>query len=170
MSTSLGPPVTWNFVRSLICCALLTNLCCSTAALYTLCCHAVWLCFAAALCQNALRLCFADWCPLLLHSTTALYYYALLVRSTTALNYYTSLSRSTLILYYCASRYRIRPTSQWSSKRQLTATQRDRPIDWDTETLKFTSRVSRYQLHQLLGDFKIFYVLWVDSLCRPQIK
>ena len=27
-------PMTWNFVRSLLCCALLTNLCCSTAALY----------------------------------------------------------------------------------------------------------------------------------------
>ena len=170
MSTSLGSPMTWNFVRSLICSALLTNLCCSTAALY---CYALLsrcmtvLCCCALAKRSATVFCC---CAPLLHSTAPLYCYALLVCSTAAIHYYALLSRSTLILYYCASRYRIGPTSQWSSKRQLTAKQRDCHIDWDKETLKFTMRASRYQLHQLLGDFIIFYVLWVDSFFRPRIK
>ena len=109
-------------------------------------------------------------CALLLHSTAALHFYALLLRSITALHHCALLSRSTLILYYYASLYRIRTTSQWSSKRQLKAIQRDRPNNCVKETLKLTSRASRYQLHQLLGDFKIFYVLWVDKFFRPRIK
>ena len=162
MSTSLGPPMTWNFVRSLICSALLTNLYCSTAAL---CCYALLsrcmtvLCWCALLKRSATVFCC---CALLLHSTAALYCYALLVRSTAALHYYALLSRSTLILQYCASRYRIRPTSQWSSKRQLTAIQRDCPIDWDKENLKFYLASFSISASSITGRFQ--------NLLRPMSR
>ena len=89
--------MTWNFVRSLICSALLTNLCCSTAALY---CYALLsrcmtvLCCCALAKRSATVFCC---CAPLLHSTAPLYCYALLVCSTAAIHYYALLSRSTLI-------------------------------------------------------------------------
>ena len=149
-----------------------TNLCCSTAALYyyaPLSRYMTVLCCCALSKRSATVFCC---CALLLHSTAALYFYALLLRSTAAVHHNALLLRSSLILYYCASRYRILPTIQWSSKQELKAIQRDRPNDWDKETLKFTSRTSRHQSHQLLGDFRIFYVLWVDSFfsVRNEIK
>ena len=86
MSTSLGPLMTWNFVRSLICSALLTNLCCSTAALY---CYALLSRCITVLCC----------CALSKRSATLFCCCALLLRCTGALHWCTPLLRFTLTLY-----------------------------------------------------------------------